>query len=192
TLDFVPLSFTRTREGSLTAGELSRGFLDPVRVLYSKAYTQWHDEVGNNLDLLAPREPRSFTVPTTMLPGSKNTNLGAFDIVFMTDYRFPGGTSSLTLKEIEASYAAGYRVGYIQADSPLNASSSPIAPQLFALQLQGKVEQIGLQDFADIRLLVIRHPSVATYMDGFSSSLGVRKAVLIVNNPPVLVGGAGM
>src|SRR5699024_3745090 len=36
-LNEVPLSFTRTWEGSLTSGEMSRGFVDPSRLLYLNA-----------------------------------------------------------------------------------------------------------------------------------------------------------
>ncbi|GAA4119739.1 glycosyltransferase [Enteractinococcus coprophilus] len=192
TLGTVPLSFTRTRDGSLTAGELSRGFLDPARVLYSKAYQQWHEAVGDEVTLLKPSSPRKYPVPSTMEIGKRNAELGKFDVVFMTDFRFPGGTSSLTLQEIQAAAEAGYRVGYIQMNSPLNASNTPISPKLFELQLHGYVEQVGLQDVARIELLVVRHPSVATYMDGQETNLEVKQTLLIVNNPPVLRDGQGM
>jgi len=192
TLETVPLSFTRTREGSLTSGELSRGFLDPARVLYSKAYQQWHASVGDDLSLLKPTKPRQYPVPTTMETGTRGEYLGDFDVVFVTDFKFPGGTSSLTLEEIKASADAGYRVGYIQLDSPLNTAKAPIQQHLFELQLNGKVQQLGLQDRASVKLLVVRHPSVATFIERQTSQLRVQKAVLIVNNPPILPNAQGM
>lgn len=188
----VPLSFTRTWDGSLTAGEISRGFLDSSRRLYATAYAQWHKKAGTDGELLRPAEPRNFPLPSNMSPGQANQNLRNFDVVFMTDYRFPGGTTSLTLQEIEASAQAGYRVGYIHAESPINGTTPPIAERLFELQLAGKVEQLSLKDKAAIKLLVIRHPSVVTFMDQAESQLEVNHAVLIVNNPPVLSGGSGM
>lgn len=191
-LDSIALSFTRTREGSLTSGELSRGYLEPARALYSKAYTQWHKTIGDDVELLKPGNHRNFPVPTTMQAGKRNENLGAFDLVFMTDFRFPGGTTSLTLAEIRASSEAGYRVGFLQADSPLNRANAPVSQDLFDMQLEGIVEQVSLQDEANIQLLVVRHPSVVTFMDQVQSKLTVRTAVLIVNNPPMLLGGTGM
>lgn len=191
-LDSVALSFTRTREGSLTSGELSRGYLDPARALYSKAYNQWHNSVGEERHLLRPGKTRNFPVPTTMEPGKRNQDLGNFDVVYMTDFKFPGGTTSLTLAEMQATSEAGYRVGFIQADSPLNRASAPITDRLFEMQLAGIVEQVGLSDKADISVLIVRHPSVVTFMDRTNTNLRVRKPLLIVNNPPVLVGGAGM
>lgn len=192
TLSPVPLSLTRVREGSLTAGELERGYLDPARSLYAKAYSQWHEIAGKKPDLLKPTQPRHYPVPTTMEPGRRRSDLGPFDIVFMTDYRFPGGTTSLTLAELEESASAGYRVGFIHAESPLNGSDAPIAPRLLEMQLRGIVKQISLQDVADTRLLVIRHPSVVTFMDRAISNVRAAKAVLIVNNPPLLSDGTGM
>src|SRR5699024_8337129 len=110
----------------------------------------------------------------------------------MTDFRFPGGTTALTLREIEAAARAGLRIGFIQADSPLNGPQHPISSQLLSLQTRGQVTQLGLSDRAQVELLVIRHPSVVTFMDNVSSALTVEKSILIVNNPPVLVGGTGM
>lgn len=191
-LDDVPLSFTRTWEGSLTSGEMNRGFVDPSRLLYLNAYTQAHQAVGNDASLLRFSDTRHYPVPSTMEPGARNKDLGTFDVAFMTDFRFPGGTTSLTLKEIEVASQSGLRVGFIHAESPLNGPNHPVSPKLFEMQLQGKVEQIGLQDTATLNLLVIRHPSVTTFLDQTTTNLKVRKSTLVVNNPPVLKGGTGM
>src|SRR5699024_9282297 len=87
---------------------------------------------------------------------------------------------------------AGYRVCFIHADSPLNRAQAAISNELFDMQLEGIVDQISLQDRAQIDLLIVRHPSVATFMDKTTTQLTVMVAALIVNNPPVLNGGSGM
>lgn len=191
-LNKVPLSFTRTWEGSLTSGEMSRGFVDPSRLLYLDAYTQYHETAKEKDPSLIAAGVRQFPVPTTMEPGARKKDLGLFDVVFMTDFRFPGGTTSLTLKEIETAHEAGLRVGFIQADSPLNAVGNPISRHLLNLQLNGTVVQISMLDSADINLLLIRHPSVVNFLDNASTNLRITTPVLIVNNPPVLTGGTGM
>lgn len=190
-LDGVPLAFTRTWEGSLTSGEVSRGYVSPERRLYMNAYSQWHDSVGDAVELLKPSGRQKYPIPSSMQPGKRNGDLGDFDVVFMTDFRFPGGTTSLTLAEIKAAADAGYRVGYIHEESPINSSTQPVSDNLFKMQLEGIVEQVGLHDIASIKLLVIRHPSVVQFMDNRATNLIVQKTVLIVNNPPILVGGAG-
>lgn len=184
-LDAVPLSFTRTWAGSLTSGELNRGYVDPARLLYSEAYKQWHDAVQNNIELLRPAEPRNFPIPTNMKPGKRNTHLGSFDVVFMTDYRSP----TKTLAEIQAYYAAGFRVGFIHAESPLNMHRKSIQNQLFELQLAGKVAQVSLQDTANISFLVVQDPSVITFMDQLTSNLSVENSLLVVDRPPIQENG---
>ncbi|WP_082492564.1 glycosyltransferase family A protein [Arthrobacter sp. Leaf69] len=189
----VPMSFTRTREGSLTSGEMWRGYVDSSRLLYLAAYQRWHKEAdGRSSYTLNSQTERAFSVPRSMLPGMRGQFLGRFDVVFATDFRFPGGTSSLTLAEITAAAGAGLRVGVMQLDSPLNKATDPLSDRLFeALELP-QVEVIGLKDLADVSLLVVRHPSVATFLDAIESNLSVNRCVLIVNNPPVLQGGKGM
>src|SRR5699024_8347402 len=136
-LDDIPLGFTRTRSSSLTSGEVNRGYVDPNRRLYLKAFTQWHEQVELPTNPTKPSGERLFPVPTAMAPGNRNKHLGQFDVVFMTDFRFPGGTTSLTISEIEAAARAGYRVGFIHEETPTNRSSAPVSEELFALQLQG-------------------------------------------------------
>ncbi|OAV52179.1 hypothetical protein A6F49_00965 [Enteractinococcus helveticum] len=191
-LDEVPLGFTRTHQGSLTSGEVSRGYVAPNRRLYLEAFTRWHEETGRDPDALKPSKTQNYPVPTSMRPGWRNADLGIFDVVFMTDFRFPGGTTSLTLAEIRAASQSGFRVGYIHEESPTNRSQSRIAQELFDMQLNGEVHQIALEDSADIRLLVARHPVVAQFLDNRNTNLRVQQTVLIVNNPPVLHGGSGM
>lgn len=191
-LDEVPLGFTRTRDSSLTAGEVSRGYVAPNRRLYLKAFTQWHESVGNPSTPIKPSGERAFPVPSTMAPGKRDQDLGTFDVVFMTDFRFPGGTTALTLAELRTAAAAGYRVGFIHEESPINRSDHPISEKLLDLQSQGVVEQVALEDSAHIRLLAIRHPVVVQFMDTATSKLRVKQATIIVNNPPLLSDGSGM
>lgn len=189
----LPLSFTRTREGSLTSGEMWRGYVDSSRLLYLAAYQRWHAAADDHSSYtLNSQTERAFSVPPSMLPGMRGQHLGSFDVVFATDFRFPGGTSSLTLAEVRAAADAGLRVGVMQLDSPLNKATDPIADRLFEALDLPQVEVIGLKDLADVSLLVVRHPSVATFLDAADSNLSVSRCVLIVNNPPVLHGGKGM
>lgn len=188
----VPLSFTRTREGSLTAGEMSRGYIDPSRLLYLASYTKWHGEFKENPKSLRRGPVREYVVPTTMEAGKRGADLGTYDVVYATDFRFPGGTTTLTLAEMKAVADAGKRVGFIQLESPLNKPSTAISEGLLALHSNGDVQQLGLADIAHAKVLIVRHPTVVTYLDRAESKITVDKALLIVNNPPVNKGGSGM
>ena len=98
----------------------------------------------------------------------------------------------MTLAEMRAAADANLRVGVVQLDSPLNKASDRISDGFFEALRLTQVEALTLNDLADVDLLVIRHPSVATFLDGAEGRLSVNRCVLIVNNPPVLQGGTGM
>src|SRR5690625_7586223 len=57
----VPLSFTRTHENSLTAGEIGRGYIDPSRLFYQRAYQLNQDSSSRTGDWsdLSFAKPRS-------------------------------------------------------------------------------------------------------------------------------------
>lgn len=191
-IDEVPLSFTRTWEGSLTSGELKRGFVDPARILYSKAYKNWHEKAANQPNLLKPAEPRRFPAPSNMLPGQRNIDHGQLDITYMADFSDESYSTTAALKYMKAYSDAGYNVGFIHTESPLSDPTSGVAEQLFSMQLQKTVVQVGLQDAAEIATLIVSDPTVLTFMDETKSNLLIKKAVLVVDIPPVRQDGQGM
>ncbi|GAA3290529.1 glycosyltransferase [Arthrobacter citreus] len=183
----VPMSFTRTRVGSLTHGELDRGYIDPARLIYLESYTQAHKQgiVGGKT------ERREFAAPLDMLPEWRGKHKGGFDVVYATDFRFPGGTTSLTIGEIKAAVGVGLRVGVVQLDSPLNKPGTPFSPALLNILLSSQAALLRVHDDFDAALLVVRHPSVAQFLDNTFSPARVSKCILIANTAPVLAGGSG-
>lgn len=192
TVGKMALSFTRTREGSLTAGEMSRGFVDPSRLLYLASYTKWHAQFAEVPETIIRGQDREYMIPSTMEAGMRGADLGTFDVVYVTDFRFPGGTTTLTIAEMKAVAQSGKRVGFIHLESPLNKATTPISEALFDLQRRGRIEQVSLGDVAHVRVLIVRHPTVVTFLDRADSKISVDRALLIVNNPPVNKGGGGM
>lgn len=187
----VPLSLSRTREGSLTSGELVRGYMDSSRVLYANAFKQWHLNAAKiDPKLLAPPAPHSYPVPATMGAGRRRANLGVFDVVFMTDFRMDPNVVGEVLTGIHLAHSRGYRVGYIHAEAPYARVPSKISPALFDLQQQGLVNQIGWSDTAEIKLLVVRHHSVATYLDRMEAKATVHRALIVAGTIPRIFGGA--
>lgn len=183
----VPLSFTRTHPDSLTAGEIGRGYIDPSRLFYQRAYQQAHEDAltGGEWAHL------SFAKPRNMLPGQRAKHLGDYDVVFATDYAFPGGTSNLTLNEIEAAADRGLKVGMIHMFSPVNTGNVDITERSLAVASRRDVDVLSLTDSVQVSHLVIRHPSVLQFVEGLSSSISASELSIIVNNPPVLEGGKG-
>ncbi|MGP5573619.1 glycosyltransferase [Corynebacterium casei] len=183
----VPLSFTRTHPNSLTAGEIGRGYIDPARLFYQRAYQLSHEDAksgGDWTDL-------SFAKPKNMLPGNRGKHFGRYDVVFVTDFAFPGGTSNLTLNEVEAAADAGLRVGVIHLLSPVNTGVAGVTERSLTVASSGDVDVLSLTDELDVSHLVVRHPTVLQFSDQLSSNINADRVSLIVNNPPVLQGGKG-
>lgn len=185
-LKSVPLSFTRTHSASLTSGEISRGYIDPSRLFYQSAYQVHHE----NAESLQPAKA-SFARPRNLLPGQRGINFGKYDVVFATDFCFPGGTSALTLNEIEAAADAGLKVGILHLFSPVNAGSVNIVDRALQVAMRADVDVLSLSDTLEADLLLVRHPSVLQFADGIKGSIKAAAGVIVVNNPPVLTGGAG-
>lgn len=185
----VPHSFTRTHGASLTAGEIGRGYIDPSRLFYQSAYFRsLHNAEVTEAGLAMADFPR----PLNMKPGMRGKHLGTFDVVFATDFRFPGGTTALTTNEIEFAARQGLRVGMLQFDSPLNSTKDAIALRALDVAQLENVEVLSLKDKADVNLLVVRHPTVLQFTESLTSTLNVGHVVVVVNNPPILTGGHGV
>src|SRR5699024_963446 len=82
-----PLSFSRVWTGSLTSGEMSRGFFAYSRLLYRWSFRQWHwsstkagEKAVRKLEVSRP-----YAVPTTFEMGYRNADLGLFDVIYVTD-----------------------------------------------------------------------------------------------------------
>lgn len=177
----APLSFTRTRTASLTAGELGRGYVDPARLFYVSAYQRAH----------ADGRLHDFPRPSNMLPGMRNQDLGKFDVVFATDFRFPGGTTHLTVNEIERASSQGLRVGLLQMGSSVNGTRQPIHVRALDAAKAENVEVLSPKDRFVTDLLIVRHPTVLQYSDNLDVNFTARRTAVIVNHPPVLTGGTG-
>ena len=112
-----------------------------------------------------------FPRPLNMKPGMRGKHLGTFDVVFATDFRFPGGTTALTTNEIEFAARQGLRVGMLQFDSPLNSPKDAIALRALDVAQLENVEVLSLKDKADVNLLVVRHPTVLQFTESLTSNL---------------------
>lgn len=183
----VPLSFTRTHPDSLTAGEIGRGYIDPSRLFYQRAYQLSHEGAAAS----GAWSDLDFAKPRNMLPGQRGKHFGLYDVIFVTDFAFPGGTSNLTLNEVEAAADAGLRVGVIHMFSPVNTGAVGVTERSLSVVSESNVDVLSLTDELEASHLVVRHPSVLQFADQLSSKIHAKRVSVIVNNPPVLKGGKG-
>lgn len=185
----VPLSILRIREESLTFAEINKGYFDPRRRWYNLSNSRWHQaELAQGRDPHLPADggdPRPFPVPADLLrrPAKKITT--DVDVLYATDFRFPGGTSSLACNEIEILLGSGRSVGMLQLDSPLNGPYTPLHPRAYALASQPGVRVLTPKDAATALLTVVRHPSVLQFIEPERFPIATEKVVLIVNHAPI-------
>lgn len=186
-----PLSFSRVWSGSLTSGEMSRGYFGYSRLLYRWAFRQWHwrstkagDKAVRKTDVGRP-----YAVPTTFEAGKWNADLGIFDVIYVTDYLRQAKYVSQALQEIETLSDAGLRVGYVHLYSPETTVATGVPPKLFELQTAGKVTQVSHDDAAETKLLVVNSPAIGMFLDQFTSTIQSHRSIVIDHKLPILSGG---
>ncbi|GAA2038547.1 hypothetical protein GCM10009720_18760 [Yaniella flava] len=185
-----PLSFSRIWSGSLTSGEMSRGYFAQSRLLYREAFRKWHRETkkaGSQL-ILNVNEPRQFPVPTTFEAGRRNADLGTFDVIYVTDFFRQAKYPQTVLAELNAFIDAGLRVGYMQLPSPETVDPSGFSPLLFEMQLEGNLTQVSHDDVACTELLVVYGSAMGMFLDNLGSTVRSRRSILVHHELPSLGG----
>lgn len=186
----APLSFSRVWAGSLTSGEMRRGYQAYSRQLYYHAYNLWHKQARKDRHslYLGSETERPFPVPSTMEAGERRSNLGRFDVIYVADFHVGSKFVKSVLQNMEAAVSLGLRVGYTLLDSPLTKNRSRIAPRLFELQQEGLIAQVSHDDIAHAHLLVVYEASTGVFLDKFESSIRSQRAVVIYDDGPSVKG----
>src|SRR5699024_8889996 len=162
-----PFSFSRVWSGSLTSGEMSRGFFAYSRLLYRWAFRQWHWQQGKlgKKSFSNPQEIRPYAVPTTFETGDQYRDLGIFDVIYATDFFRQSKYIDRALVEVETLVGAGLRVGYMHLYSPQSSRHAGIPPKLFEMQASGRLSQVSQDDKAEAKLLLLIDLSIGMFLD---------------------------
>lgn len=189
------LSFLRVRAGSLTSGEISRGYIDRRRLWYQQASRDWHTRAGESGASLrieaTPGGEREFSAPVDMMGSRGAKKAVEVDVLYVTDFRFPGGNSSVTSVEIEQLLLRGMRVALMQMASPVNSARSIIHQRILSLSRDPLIKIVSPLDTVHARLTLVRHPSVLQYADAIRSGVDTEELVVIVNHAPFTKDGLG-
>lgn len=108
----------------------------------------------------------------------------SFDLVLVSDYRFPGGTSSSLATEIRAQAAAGYRTALIQVPAPLLKTPRPFNRKIRECLDEGLAELVLADEPLRAPLLVVRHPAVFSVPPPFRLNVESDQRVMVVNQVP--------
>lgn len=184
------MSFLRVREDSLTSGEIYKGYIDQRRLWYQRASRAWHtgelsaDGSGSIYISADNSSSRAFRAPVGMVGSKQDRQRLQLDVIYATDFRFPGGNSSISAAEVELLLSRGYRVGLMQIDSPVNANRLPIRKKFFDLAQHDNCYVVSRLDHVDVDLVIVRHPSVLQYIDPSRSDVQCKNLVVVVNHAP--------
>lgn len=185
-----PLSFSRVWAGSLTSGEMSRGYFANSRLLYRWAFRQWHWDAGKAGEK-AVRDvdaPRPYAVPSTFEPGERNSDLGTFDVIYATDFFRQSKYVKFVMEDVVALQEQGFRVGYMHLLSPQTLRPAGFPKELFELQRQGKIMQVAHDDTAKTKLLVVYDAAIGMFLDELESSVVSSRSIVIDRQLPSLDG----
>lgn len=187
-----PLSFSRIWKGSLTSGEMYRGFTATSRILHIWAIRQWHWDLDaiNQKPTRRALSSRPYAVPSSFEPGQRNEDLGLFDVIYVTDFFRKAKYVDYVLQEMRTLANKGLRVGYIHLDSPRTTKITGLPKNLLHSQLEGEITQVSLEDVAETRLLIVYDPSVGMFTDQSQSKVKSHRSILIERELPTLSGAA--
>lgn len=108
----------------------------------------------------------------------------AYDVVFVTDCRLPGGTAASTAEEITAQHRAGYRTAIAHVDSHLVGYVRPFNPRVARLVEDGTVDVLVGQTPVTARLVVVRHPGMLTAPGLRLPPITAARCLIVVNQTP--------
>lgn len=112
------------------------------------------------------------------------TDRARYDIVLVSDFRFPGGTSASMAQEIRAQAAAGYSTALVQLPTSLLKRPRPINSKIQRCVIEGLADLVVPDTPLDARLLVCRHPVVFTERPVVTLDIVAEHKVMVVNQAP--------
>lgn len=185
-LQTPPLSFQRQTEGSLTGSSSFgyHGFKMGARKAYEDAHKAFHKKYGKKAYVGFPVEVRPFPAPLPMLPEAKRLPETHYDVILVSDFRLPGGTSMSNAEEIKAQAAMGLKTGLVQMsryDMNAGREMNPIFKELIN---EGGCDLLVYGQELTCDLLVLRLPWVLEEKQRYLPSISAKAIRVIVNQPP--------
>ncbi len=115
---------------------------------------------------------------------STGANADEFDVIIMSDFRFPGGTSQSNAQEIKAQARLGFSTGLLQVANPVLERYHAINPAIQECVDAGLATYIPSGSVPRTRLLLVRHPTVLMRPCEELPSVQAENLAVIVNQQP--------
>lgn len=108
----------------------------------------------------------------------------ALDVLYITDLRFPGGSSSSLVEEARAASAEGYRLGVMQCRSSSLRADRTFHPGIRALIDDGSLLLIRPGEPIECGLVIVKHPTVMVESIGGRLPVKSQAVVAFVGQVP--------
>lgn len=106
------------------------------------------------------------------------------DVALVSDFRFPGGTSSSLATEIRVQAEAGYRTALVHLPSPVLTDGRPFNDKIRRCLDEGLAELVLADEPLEAELLVVRHPAVLSRVPDLVPDVRANSRVMVVNQVP--------
>ena len=118
-----------------------------------------------------------------------STGRTRLDVLYVTDLRFPGGSSTSLVEETLAATRAGYRVGALQCDSSSLRADRALHPGIRDLVEAGRLILVRPGEPVSCSLTVVKHPTVMGKSLGGPLPVRCQNLVTFVGQVPVDLDG---
>jgi len=182
----APLGVIRIRSGSLSRSDFSAGWRHPARTSFRSSYQYWHRKTDPERLRVEPGTDPPVRVPERFsIANRKETK--RFDVVFAGDWQRQGGPQKSMLEEIAALKEAGYRVGIMNLEAARFMNSGAPKPLNDAVQKlinEQVIDEVFYDDFAQVRLLILRYPPILQFFAHERSNLTISSMIILANQAP--------
>ncbi|MGA1035571.1 MAG: glycosyltransferase [Ilumatobacteraceae bacterium] len=191
-LDDTPLTLARSDASSLTRSPItglgSSRFSTGARNLYTQAATHWHTTLTTNTARLQrTSDTKPFPVPSIVR--RKTTGNSLFDVVMLSDFALPGGTTSSNLAEITANEQAGWSTAIVHNRNP-RFRDTGISPKFFSV-CSDLTRLVAAGESVSCDVLVIKYPPSALRLPDVFPAIEVSHEVVMIANQTPRTGYTG-
>lgn len=108
-----------------------------------------------------------------------------FDVLYVGDFRFLGGTSTAVAAEVKALSDAGYRIGLVFLATGLHPVTRDTHPDILTLVAHGNVTLVPRGWPVRTKLCLLAHPMAFTAYPADPLQIVADQTILVVHHPPI-------
>ncbi|MBE2998157.1 hypothetical protein IDM40_05470 [Nocardiopsis sp. HNM0947] len=129
-------------------------------------------------------DPEAVTaerVRGVMAPEGRSVHV---DVLMVSDFGLPGGTTGSNIQEVRAQSTAGLRTGLLSTPFRPSKVGRPVNPKVLEVVDGDRVQFVHWSDRITCDLLLVRHPKVCENLLEDLPEIRAGRTVLVVNQPP--------